>query len=98
MKKMYSLKQLLEIGDYSAATTTQTAVDPETGKISWDVSYKPDFNVILKKLDEVIKNIQAAEKDEHISDPVLNQSLKSLKATRRTIENRILEKYPEFLK
>ena len=95
---MYSLKQLLEIGDYSAATTTQTAVDPETGKISWDVSYKPDFNVILKKLDEVIKNIQAAEKDEHISDPVLNQSLKSLKATRRTIENRILEKYPEFLK
>lgn len=98
MKKMYSLKQLLEIGDYSAATTTQTAVDPETGKISWDVSYKPDFNVILKKLDEVIKNIQAAEKDEHISDPVLNQSLRSLKATRRTIENRILEKYPEFLK
>lgn len=95
---MYSLKQLLEIGDYSAATTTRTAVDPETGKISWDVSYKPDFNVILKKLDEVIKNIQAAEKDEHISDPVLNQSLKSLKATRRTIENRILEKYPEFLK
>jgi hypothetical protein len=98
MKKMHSLIQLLELGDYSAARTTQTDVNPETGKISWDVSYKPDFTLILKKLDEVIKNIQAAEKDEHISDPVLNQSLKSLKATRRTIENRILEKYPEFLK
>jgi len=98
MKKMHSLIQLLELGDYSAARTTQTDVNPETGKISWDVSYKPDFTLILKKLDEVIKNIQAAEKDEHISDPVLNQSLKSLKTTKRTIENRILEKYPEFLK
>ena len=95
---MYNLKQLLELGDYSAATTKQTAVDPETGKISWDVSYKPDFTRILKKLDEVIKNIQDAEKDEHISDPILNQSLKSLKTTKKTIENRILEKYPEFLK
>ena len=95
---MHSLRQLLELGDYSMARTTQTDFNPETGKISWDVSYKPDFTLILKKLDEVIKNIQAAEKDEHISDPVLNQSLKSLKATKRTIENRILEKYPEFLK
>ena len=95
---MHSLIQLLELGNYSAARTTQTDVNPETGKISWDVSYKPDFTLILKKLDEVIKNIQAAEKDEHISDPVLNQSLKSLKTTKRTIENRILEKYPEFLK
>jgi hypothetical protein len=98
MKKMHSLTQLLELGDYSAATTTQTAVDPDTGKISWDVSYKPDFNLILNKLDEVIKNIQQAEKDEHISDPILNQSLKSLKTTRKTIESRIIEKYPEFLK
>ena len=98
MKKMHSLKQLLEIGDYTAATTKQTAVDPETGKISWDVSYKPDFNLIFKKLDEVIKNIQDAERDEHISDPIIKQSLRSLKTTRRTLENRIIEKYPEFLK
>lgn len=95
---MHSLKQLLEIGDYTAATTKQTAVDPETGKISWDVSYKPDFNLIFKKLDEVIKNIQDAERDEHISDPIIKQSLRSLKTTRRTLENRIIEKYPEFLK
>jgi hypothetical protein len=98
IKKMQSLKQLLEIGDYTLASTTQTGVDPETGKISWDVSYKPNFTLILKKLDEVIKNIQDAEKDEHISDPILNQSLRSLKTTRKTIESRIIEKYPEFLK
>ena len=95
---MQSLKQLLEIGDYTSASTTQTGVDPETGKISWDVSYKPNFTLILKKLDEVIKNIQDAEKDEHISDPILNQSLRSLKTSRKTIESRIIEKYPEFLK
>lgn len=95
---MYSLKKLLEIGDYTAATTTQTAVDPETGKISWDVTYKPDFNRILKKLDEVIKNIQQAEIDEHIKDPILEKNLRELKAIRRSIYDRLLEKYPEFLK
>jgi len=98
MKSMYSLKQLLEIGDYSAATTTQTGVDPETGKISWDVSYKPDFNRIFKKLDEVIENIKKAETDEHIKDPVIEQSLRALKAAKRSLETRIMEKYPEFLK
>jgi hypothetical protein len=95
---MHSLKQLLEIGDYTAATTVQTGVDPETGKISWDVSYKPDFNIIFKKLDEVIKNIQQAEADEHIKDPVIEQSLKALKAARKSMESRIMDKYPEFLK
>ena len=95
---MYSLKSLLEVGDYSAFTTKQTGVDPETGKISWDVQYYPDFTMILKKLDDVIRNIQSAEKDEHINDPVINQSVKALKATKKAIETRIQEKYPEFLK
>lgn len=95
---MYSLKSLLEIGDYSSAITTQTGIDPETGKISWDVSYKPDFNLIFKKLDEVIKNIQQAESDEHIKDPVIEQSLRALKAAKKSMEARIMDKYPEFLK
>lgn len=98
MKKMYKLLDLLEIGDYTAATTTKTGVDPETGKISWDVKYKPDFNIIFKKLDDVIHNIQQAEKDEKISDPVINQSLRTLKSTRKILEDRILEKYPDYLK
>ena len=95
---MYSLKQLLEIGDYSAITTTKTGVDPETGKISWDVSYNPDFNRIFKKLQEVIDNIKQAEIDEHIKDPVIEQSLRALKAAKKSLEARIMEKYPEFLK
>jgi hypothetical protein len=98
MKNMYSLKQLLEIGDYSAATTTRTGIDPETGKISWDVSYKPDFNRIFKKLDEVIDNIKKAEIDEQIKDPIIEQNIKALKTVRRSLEKRVIEKYPEFLK
>lgn len=95
---MYKLIDLLEIGDYTAATTTQTDVNPETGKITWDVKYKPDFNVIFKKLDDIIHNIQDAEDDEHLSDPVINQSIKALKAAKKAMQDRVLEKYPEFLK
>jgi len=95
---MYSLKKLLEIGSYTNITSTKTGVDPETGKISWDVSYKPDFNSIFKKLDEVIKNIKSAEEDEHIKDPIIEKNIRGLKAIRRSLEERILEKYPEFLK
>jgi hypothetical protein len=47
MKKMQSLKTLLEIGDYTTAITKKTGEDPETGKISWDVSYSPNFTLIL---------------------------------------------------
>ena len=98
MKKMHSLKTLLEMGDYTSATTKQTSINPETGKISWDVSYTPNFNLIFKKLDEVIKNIQSAEKDEKMSDPVINQSIRTLKATKKALQDRIMEKYPNFLK
>lgn len=98
MKKMQSLKTLLEIGDYTTAITKKTGEDPETGKISWDVSYSPNFTLILKKIDEVIHNIQDAQKDEKISDPVINQSIKALKATKKALQDRIIQNYPNFLK
>ena len=47
-------------------TTKQTSVDPETGKISWDVDYKTDFNRTYKEIDEAVKRLQdlvAQEKD-----------------------------------
>ena len=47
-------------------TTKQTNVDPETGKISWDVDYKTDFNRTYKEIDEAVKRLQdlvAQEKD-----------------------------------
>ena len=39
-------------------TTKQTNVDPETGKISWDVDYKTDFNRTYKEIDEAVKRLQ----------------------------------------
>ena len=47
-------------------TTKQTNVDPETGRISWDVDYKTDFNRTYKEIDEAVKRLQdlvAQEKD-----------------------------------
>jgi hypothetical protein len=52
----------------------------------------------LKKLQDVIDNIKKAEADEHIKDPVIEQSLRALKAAKKSLETRIMEKYPEFLK
>ena len=46
--------------------TKQTSVDPETGKISWDVDYKTDFDRTYKEIDEAVKRLQdlvAQEKD-----------------------------------
>ena len=34
-------------------TTKQTDVDPETGAISWDVTYKPDFALMYKAFKEL---------------------------------------------
>ena len=47
-------------------TTKQTDIDPETGKISWDVDYKTDFDRTYKEIDEAVKRLQdlvAQEKD-----------------------------------
>lgn len=95
---MHSLTRLLEIGDYTKAITTQTDIDPETGKISWDVSYAPNFDEILKKLDSVIHDIQQAEKEAGISDQVISKSLLALRAAKKAIKDRIELKYPEFIK
>lgn len=47
-------------------TTKQISVDPETGRISWSVDYKTDFDRTYKEIDEAVKRLQdlvAQEKD-----------------------------------
>ena len=39
-------------------TTKQTNIDPETGRISWDVDYKTDFDRTYKEIDEAVKRLQ----------------------------------------
>ena len=65
LKDIYNIKEstFLKEQDF---TTKQTSVDPETGKISWDVDYKTDFDRTYKEIDEAVKRLQdlvAQEKD-----------------------------------
>ena len=52
-------------------TTKQTNVDPETGRISWDVDYKTDFDRTYKEIDEAVNRLQdlvAQEKDQEAKE------------------------------
>ena len=62
---IYNIKESTFLNEQDF-TTKQTSVDPETGKISWDVDYKTDFDRTYKEIDEAVKQLQdlvAQEKD-----------------------------------
>ena len=65
LKDIYNIKEstFLKEQDF---TTKQTSIDPETGRISWDVDYKTDFDRTYKEIDEAVQRLQdlvAQEKD-----------------------------------
>ena len=78
--------------------TTQSDIDPETGKISWDVDYKPDFSGILDNINTVILDLNKAIKKHSIKDPEILTSLKALRSTKTTLLNILQTKYPEYIK
>ena len=62
---IYNIKESTFLNEQDF-TTKQTSVDPETGRISWDVDYKTDFDRTYKEIDEAVKRLQdlvAQEKD-----------------------------------
>ena len=67
LKDIYNVKESTFIRlNEQDFTTKQTSVDPETGKISWDVDYKTDFDRTYKEIDEAVQRLQdlvAQEKD-----------------------------------
>lgn len=42
----------------SGFKTTQTDIDPETGTVSWDVTYKPNFGLIYKSFRDLNKEFK----------------------------------------
>jgi hypothetical protein len=42
-------------------TTTLTDIDPETGKLSWDVSYEVDAEELYKKLSDLVDFMKSAK-------------------------------------
>ena len=62
---IYNIKESTFLNEQDF-TTKQTSVDPETGRISWDVDYKTDFDRTYKEIDEAVQRLQdlvAQEKD-----------------------------------
>jgi hypothetical protein len=78
--------------------TTQSDTDPETGKISWDVDYKPDFSGILDNINTVILDLKKAIKKHSVKDPAILTSLKALRSTKSALLNTLQSKYPEYIK
>ena len=53
LKDIYNVKESTFIRlNEQDFTTKQTSVDPETGKVSWDIEYKTDFDRTYKEIDE----------------------------------------------
>jgi hypothetical protein len=98
MKQMHSLKQLLELGDYSSISTKQTGIDPDTGKISWDVEYYVDFSEVIKNIDRDIKDLQSAVKESSIIDRDIELSINAIKLAKQKILKTLKNKYPEKIK
>jgi len=94
---MKSLKELLEMSG-TEFKTTQTGVDPETGKISWDVEYYPDFSGIIENINDLISDLNSAVKKHSIKDKDILMSLKALRSTKATLLNTLQTKYPEYIK
>ena len=94
---MKKLKELLEMvgTDFKS---TQTALDPETGKITWDIEYYPDFSGILENLNDVISDLDKSIKKHSIKDKEITTSLKALRSVKSTLLKTLESKYPEYIK
>lgn len=91
------LKQLFELTG-TKILTKRTAVDPDTGKISWDVEYEPDFTDILNNLNTLIEDLDSTMKKHGIKDPSILLSLKALRSTKASLLKTLQTKYPEYIK
>jgi hypothetical protein len=95
---MFKLIDLLEIGTDTRFATTRTGVDPETGKISWDVQYFPDFSEVMQNLEKDIKDLQSASKESSLRDRDIELSINAIKLAKQKILKTLKNKYPEYIK
>jgi hypothetical protein len=91
------LKDLLEVSG-TGFKTTQTKVDPNTGRIEWDVEYYPDFSEILHSLNDLIKGLDDTIKKHSIKDSEILTSAKALKSIKSIILKTLELKHPEYIK
>jgi len=81
---MIKLSNLLN-EDTSGISTKLTDINPETGKMSWDVSYNVDPEVLYHKLGDLVDLLKDAPKGSELEK--IAKALKLLKnQTRRLID------------
>jgi hypothetical protein len=75
-----------------------TNKDPESGSITWNISYKPDFTGIVKKYNELIRDIEKAVKSNNLQDDVVMKDVINKAKSNRTFLHKTLKrKYPEYI-
>ena len=79
--------------------TTKTGEDPETGAISWDVTYKPNFALIYNAFKELNKEYKKfASYKEVASDPTFNKIHNAYKTVWNAFRTHVRSKYPDEYK
>ena len=88
-----------EVGDVKVSggnKYTVTDVDPQTGKISWDVESVPAFDSVYKEFDDLRKVIAAL--DQKTDDQVVDDIAAKIKSEFNRYRTHIRKNYPEAYK
>lgn len=75
---------------------TVSNIDPETGRISWDVDYVPAWDSVYKEFDDLRKVI--AKLDQKTDDEVVDDIAAKIKAEFNRYRTHIRKNYPEAYK
>ena len=91
-------------GEYTVGDTetekgtkyTVTDIDPETGRISWDIEYVPAFDSVYKEFDDLRKVI--AVLDQKTDDKIVDDIAAKIKSEFNRYRTHIRKNYPEEYK
>jgi hypothetical protein len=89
----------VEVGDVKTSggnKYTVTDIDPQTGKISWDIEAVPAFDSVYKEFDDLRKVIAAL--DQKTDDQVVDDIAAKIKAEFNRYRTHIRKNYPEAYK
>ena len=89
----------VEVGDVKTSggnKYTVTDVDPQTGKISWDIEAVPAFDSVYKEFDDLRKVIAAL--DQKTDDQVVDDIAAKIKSEFNRYRTHIRKNYPEVYK
>lgn len=74
----------------------QTKVDPETGSIEWDITYKANFGLLYKDFKKLIKEFRAfIHFDEVKDDTKLHKLYESINSSWNSFRSHLRSEYPK---